>query len=279
MSDFFDQRARQISLDAFKNIASDAGPSSAEGEFDSNLERLSVSDQPAPPPRATLPTVKTAVQELLRIGVVEAEARPRIYDTLRRHPQEVAQALEPLDLICRLDEVRGLAWLWVGQGYAGDTSAEAAMQDAVAASGDDDAPPADAPVPGDGWSHPLVRRQRLTLEQSLLLALLRQHYLAHEQQAGVGGGVARVDLVQLGAELATHLGDSGSEAKDDKRLRQLLATLKDHGVVGEVDGSGYVPIRPLIAHVANPATLLALLRQYQALAATTAPRQDGEEAA
>ena len=276
MSDFFDQRARQISLDASKIIASGAQPESAQGEFDSNPEPPSASDPPASPLRATLPTVKAAVQELLRIGVVEAEARPRVYDTLRRYPQEVAQALEPLDLSCRLDEVRGLAWLWVGQGYAGDTSAEAAMQDAVAASSADDAPPADAR--DDGWSHPLVRRQRLTLEQSLLLALLRKHYLTHEQQAGVGGGVARADLAQLGAELATHLGDSGSEAKDDKRLRQLLATLKDHGVVGEVDGSGCVPIRPLIAHVANPATLLALLRQYRALAAGATPAQ-GEEGA
>ena len=79
MSDFFDQRARQISLDASKIIASGAQPESAQGEFDSNPEPPSASDPPASPLRATLPTVKAAVQELLRIGVVEAyNGGPRI---------------------------------------------------------------------------------------------------------------------------------------------------------------------------------------------------------
>ena len=254
MSDFFDQRARQQAENATEMVAARAVGESAGGLFDSeNSVRAPVSE----PARQTPGAIKAAVQELLRAGVVEAEARPKVYDTLRQFHADIARVLEPLDLQLRLDEVRGLAWLCVGQGFAGDESPAAV-------------PEPDAPEPtnvSDGWSHPLVRRQRLTLEQSLLLALLRQHYLTHEQQAGIGGGVARVALAELGAELATHLGDSGSDQKDDKRLRQLLATLKEHGVVGEVDGNDQVLIRPLIAHVANPASLLAMLRQFQALGA------------
>lgn len=205
----------------------------------------------------TPPAIKSVVQELLRTGVVEAEERPKVYELLRQRPREIAQALEPLDLQCRLDEVRGLACLSMGRNYAGDDAA--------------DTPPEGSAEPANtGWTHPLVRRQRLNLEQSLLLALLRKSYLAHEQQAGIGGGVARVGLAELGAELATHLGESGSDQKDDKRLRQLLAGLKEHGVVGDVQDNGQVPIRPLIAHVANPESLLALLRQLEGLAA-----QDG----
>lgn len=264
MSDFFDQRARQISLDASKIIASGAQPESAQGEFDSNPEPPSASDPPASPLRATLPTVKAAVQELLRIGVVEAEARPRVYDTLRRYPQEVTQALEPLDLSCRLDEVRGLAWLWVGQGYAGDTSAEAAMQDAVAASSADDAPPADAP--DDGWSHPLVRRQRLTLEQSLLLAILRREFLQREQEGGIGRPV-QIAVDSLLPQLEIYLGSTGSDMQERKRLAALLEHLRGHGVVSDVDAQERITIRPMIAHLANPENLQALLTQLRALSA------------
>ncbi|QTD47079.1 DUF4194 domain-containing protein [Ottowia testudinis] len=218
--------------------------------------------------RLTPPAVKGAVQELLRSGVVEAEERPKTYELLRQRPLEVAQALEPLDLQCRLDEVRGLAYLSVGRNYAGSESAAAPADGITDASAD---------AADTGWTHPLVRRQRLNLEQSLLLALLRQHYLTHEQQAGVGGGVARASLAELGAELATHLGESGSDRKDDKRLRQLLAGLKEHGVVGDVQDNGQVPIRPLIAHVANPDSLLALLRQFERL--TEGGQDAGEGAA
>ncbi len=255
MSNVFDQRVRQqTSQDTPEKIAARADSTTTLPGFLS--ESPAAEAKLADTERLTPPAIKSAVQELLRTGVVESEERPKMYELLRQRPREIAQALEPLDLQCRLDEVRGLAYLSVGRNYASSDSAAAAEDavDAVAESAD------------TGWTHPLVRRQRLNLEQSLLLALLRQHYLTHEQQAGVGGGVARVGLAELGAELATHLGESGSQAKDDKRLRQLLAGLKDHGVVGEVQDNGQVPIRPLIAHVANPESLLALLRQLEGLA-------------
>lgn len=247
-----------------KTIAAVEESTLAKADFPSQLPGPALAPASATP--QTLPAVKAAVQELLRAGVVEVAARSRLFEALCQYPQEVAQALEPLDLQVRLDEVRGLAYLCVGQGFAGDAAAAAVEVDAVPTQ----------PAPEDGWSHPLVRRQRLTLEQSLLLALLRQHYLAHEQQAGIGGGTARVDLAELGAELATHLGHSGSDQKDDKRLRQLLATLKEHGVVGEVEVGDRVPIRPLIAHLANPASLLALLTQFLALAGAGQDAAQGE---
>jgi hypothetical protein len=40
----------------------------------------------------------------------------------------------------------------------------------------------------------------------------------------------------------------------------LLEQLKTHGVVSEVDKKQEVTIRPLIAHLANPESLAALLR-------------------
>ncbi len=270
MSNVFDQRvnqqaAQQAEYEIPENIAARADSTPNHASFAS--EMLVGGFHLADSENLTPPAIKSAVQELLRTGVVEAEERPKVYEVLRQRPREIAQALEPLDLQCRLDEVRGLAYLSVGRSYAGSESA-------APADGTAEAP---AEALDTGWTHPLVRRQRLNLEQSLLLALLRQYYLAHEQQAGIGGGVARVGLAELGAELATHLGESGSDRKDDKRLRQLLAGLKEHGVVGDVQDNGQVPIRPLIAHVANPESLLALLGQMEGLAEGANPAGEANE--
>ncbi len=109
------------------------------------------------------------------------------------------------------------------------------------------------------WSHPLVRRQRLTLEQSLLVAILRQAFVMHEQEAGIGGSPARIAVEDLLPQFLTYFEDSGSDAKNESRLSNLLDQLKTCGIVSEVDVNGEVIIRPLIAHLANPQSLQALL--------------------
>ena len=57
----------------------------------------------------------------------------------------------------------------------------------------------------------------------------------------------------------------------------MLAGLKEHGVVGDVQDNGQVPIRPLIAHVANPESLLALLGQMEGLAEGANPAGEANE--
>ncbi len=190
-----------------------------------------ISDAPSDsgPSRA----LKDAVQELLKLGTLEAATRPNLYRTLLAQPQQVGAILAPLDLSLTLDEVRGIALLTVTPDYS------------------------DADQ--DEWNHPLVRRQRLTLEQSLLVALLRRHYVAHESESGIGAGPAQRHLDDLLPELNHFLGDKGSDAQNDKRLRQLLEQLRGHGLVSEVDNDGAFTIRPLIVHLANPENLTALL--------------------
>jgi hypothetical protein len=111
----------------------------------------------------------------------------------------------------------------------------------------------------EGWAHPLVRRQRLTLEQSLLIALLRQAFVMHEQESGVGQSAATIAVDELLPQFMAYAGDSGSDAKNESRLLNLLDQLKIHGIASEVDKKHEVVIRPLIAHVANPDSLAALL--------------------
>jgi len=184
--------------------------------------------------------VKTACQELLKYGLLDAEKKPNLYQTALTHRAEIHQILEPLDLSTRVDDVRGLIILIVAS-------------DAFSAESDE-------------WSHPLVRRQRLTLEQSLLIAILRQHYIVHEQESGIGANNATVALDELLPQIMLFLPQSGSETKDEKRLRNLLDHLKGHGIVSEINEKDQVTIRPLITHLANPNSLVALLEHFKTLA-------------
>ena len=118
----------------------------------------------------------------------------------------------------------------------------------------------------DDWTHPLMKRQRLTLEQSLLLALLRREFLQREQESGTGA-VVRITVDSLQPQLETYLGATGSDMQERKRLAALLEHLRGHGVVSDVDAQERITIRPMIAHLANPENLQALLTQLRALSA------------
>ena len=180
--------------------------------------------------------VKAAVQELMKYGILEVERKSRLFETVLTRKEQINRILEPLDLLVTLDEVRGLAFLTVAK---------------------------KAETMDDQWKHPLVRRQRLTLEQSLLVAILRQHYITHEQNAGIGAGEARLDLDELLPQLSVYLGELGSDLMEEKRLRNLLEKLKGHGIVSDVDANGMVSIRPIITHLANPETLQILLNHFK----------------
>lgn len=178
--------------------------------------------------------LREALQILLSDGLLEQVRKPNLYRTAVLEVFALNVLLEPLDLQARVDEVRGLVFLQVLR-----TGLESVDED---------------------WSHPLVRRQRLTLEQSLLLAILRQHFVHHEQEAGVGDTNAWVAVDELVAGLGSYVGDGGSESKERNRVITLLNQLKIHGVVSDPDQHGRVQIRPVIAHLANPDSLQALLQ-------------------
>ncbi|MEH6562996.1 MAG: DUF4194 domain-containing protein [Marinobacter sp.] len=183
--------------------------------------------------------LKIAAQELLKYGLLEADRKPNLYQIAINQTSAIDQILEPLDLRLKIDDIRGLAFLVV--------SAQLFAEE------------------DDEWSHPLIRRQRLNLEQSLLIAILRQHFIAHEQEAGLGAGEASIELDELLPQLQLYLGDTGSDARDQKRLRNLLENLKNHGIVSEVDANNQVVIRPIITHLANPENLQNLLQHFRKL--------------
>lgn len=193
----------------------------------------------------TASALKTAVQDLLKFGVLEAERKPNLYQLILTHHEQINRILEPLDLRLKVDAVRGMVFLLVAQGFV----AENALADV-----------------DDEWSHPLVRRQRFTLEQSLLVAILRQLFVLHEQESGIGASAALVHLDDLLPHVQLYLGDLGSDAREQKRFRNLLDNLKSHGLVSDVDEKDQFTIRPIITHLADPQSLQNLLLHFRQLA-------------
>ena len=204
------------------------------------------SPEPLPEPApeaapATPQSLRRALQELLKMGLLEQASKPQRFRHIAIDTARVNALLEPLDLQVRVDDLRGLAYVAVAPGWQADDA-------------EDD----------DEWTHPLVRRQRLTLEQSLLLAVLRREFLQREQEGGLGVAV-QLGLDGLLAQLEIYLGATGSQMQDRKRLLELLEKLRAHGVVSEVDAQDQLTIRPMIVHLANPENLQGLLAHLRGL--------------
>ena len=204
---------------------------------------------PEPPPEpapeavpATPQPLRRALQELLKMGLLEQASKPQLFRHIAIDTARVNALLEPLGLQVRVDDLRGLAYVTVAPGWQ-------------AGEAEDD----------DEWTHPLVRRQRLTLEQSLLLALLRREFLQREQESGTGA-VVRVTVDSLLPQLETYLGSTGSDMQERKRLTQLLENLRTHGMVSEVDAQDCITIRPMIVHLLNPENLQTLLLRLREVA-------------
>lgn len=215
----------------FGRIAADK----ESADFDiqtSNIHRDEPSEDSVQTPRE----VKDIVQTLLKTGRVDETEKPELFRRAMARENDIVLALEPLDLSFRLDTHRGLAFLVISE------SAYHTQDDT------------------DTWSHPLVRRQRLTLEQSLLLAILRQIFVLHETEMGIGLTPPKIPIDELLPQYLVYFGDSGSDTQDRNRLENLLEQLKVHGVVSEIDEQEEVTIRPMIVHLANPESLTELLK-------------------
>jgi len=231
MSNVFDSMISENG-DSQKDVSEAAPKATGDSAPQSSGERdASNSDTAAKTPRE----VREVTQELLRHGFIEESRKSDWFRRAIVHQKAINAALEPLDFVLHLDDHRGVAFLKVGEMENADSAEDQA------------------------WSHPLVRRQRLTLEQSLLVAILRQAFVVHEQETGVGESPARIAVEDLLLQFLTYFEDSGSDAKNESRLLKLLEHLKTHGVVSEVDKNQEVTIRPMIAHLANPQSLTALL--------------------
>lgn len=202
------------------------------------------------------PSLKSAAQELIKYGVLEENYKPNLYRICLQRSKEITQILSPLDLKMKIDDVRGLVFLLVAKDENKTNEINEQVGDLQTEYYQSEHPQSEHQ---DDWQHPLVRRQRMNLEQSLMVAILRQHFIAHELDAGIGDHRAVVHLDELLPQLNQFLGATGSDTKDDKRLRLLLEQLKSYGLVSEIDDNEKITIKPLIAHLANPENLQNLI--------------------
>lgn len=233
MSDIFDRLAEQTQAQIQTQPDIEAALDSSVG--------LQVEVRTDAEARLTERRLKDTAQNLLSLGLLEENSKRNLYKTAVTHLTELNHILEPLDFYAQVDEVRGLVFLRIL------TAPEDINND-------------------EAWSHLLVRRQRLTLEQSLLVAILRQYFVNYEQEQGIGAEGALVSVDELIPQLQLYLGDSGSESKERSRMITLLDQLKTHGIVSAPDPHDRITIRPIIAHWANPENLQALLHQIKTLA-------------
>lgn len=199
-------------------------------------EETARADADCPARNRVAADIRQAVQELLRLGYLEETRKPELFRKTIIHESAVNLALYPLDLAVKIDTHRGITLVIIRDDPEKEIGAD------------------------EQWSHPLVRRQRLTLEQSLLIAILRGAFVLHEQESGVGQRPATMAVDELLPQYLTYVEDSGSDARNETRLLNLLDQLKGYGIVSEVNEKEEFTIRPLIAHVANPESLAALLQ-------------------
>ena len=231
--DIFDRMAAQgASAQAEQSLSKEELPALVE----SGIATQSTSRTP--------PNVRQALQFLLAHGWIESATKPKLFHLIAAQATLLDALLEPLDLRVVVNDVRGLAFLAVVPDYAGDDTDESEQDD---------------------WTHPLMKRQRLTLEQSLLLALLRREFLQREQESGTGA-VVRITVDSLLPQLETYLGATGSDMQERKRLGQLLENLRTHGMVSDVDAQDCITIRPMIVHLLNPENLQTLLLRLREVA-------------
>ncbi|WEF27834.1 DUF4194 domain-containing protein [Klebsiella aerogenes] len=242
MAGFFDKLIN-------RSVTANAGSESES--LDEEVAEALVEETATNSETRTLKKIREATQELLKYGLLEETSKPNLYRVALTHPEEVTHILEPLDLDIGIDEIRGLLYVKVRL---------------------------DETPEQDEWSHPLVRRQRLNLEQSLLVAILRQHFVAWEQESGTGASQAQIAIDDLLPQLQIYLGDPGSESKERTRLLTLLDQLKGHGLVTSPDAHERIVIRPIIAHLADPMNLQALLAWLrEQIARQTSPDNASEK--
>jgi hypothetical protein len=238
MSNVFDRMLEELDQEVGPLNAPDSSASHSDSPTDSE------SPQDVQPQNlvGTSIEVKQVAQELLKQGYLEESKRPDLFRRAILRQADVQSVLEPLDLAMKVDSHRGIAFLVTTLRTANHLALESAEQ-----------------AEDEEWGHPLVRRQRLTLEQSLLIAILRQAFVMHEQESGVGSRDAVIAVEDLLPQFLVYMKDSGSDSKNESRLLHLLDQLKTYGIVSEVDKKQEIVIRPLIAHLANPESLTALL--------------------
>jgi Domain of unknown function (DUF4194) len=181
---------------------------------------------------------RRALVELMRQGVIIAESRRLVFDALCAHRVLIADHLADMYLRMLIDESAGLALLLNTQSGGSDDDEE------------------DVPA--------LISRRTLTIYDTLLLIVLRKHFLDRET---AGDTRIRIDMAQIEALLMPFLPLTGSTSSDRKKLNGAVDAMKRRKILNAVRGEDErVEISPVIRYVVNTEYLEHLLQEYRRLA-------------
>lgn len=199
-----------------------------------------LSDEPARAGRLA-PDARRAVVELMRQGVVMADRRRLVFDALCRHQALIRDHLADLYLRLQIDETAGLALLLQGEPEPEPNT-----------EGDEE----DAPA--------LISRRLLTLYDTLLLLVLRRHYLDRET---AGDTRISIDIDQIQERLIPFLPLTASQAQDRKRLNGAIDLMKKRRILAAIRGEDQrLEITPVIRYVVSAEMLEQLLLEYRRIA-------------
>lgn len=218
-------------------------------------------DGATPDPLETVPEMgltelqasRRAMQKLIARGVIYESRHEADYRVLVNDAEQVSGVLEELSLRMSIDREVGVILLRLPDDYL---------------EGEEE---------GEEGSHPLVRRRRMTLFDSLTAVVLRKHYREREL---TGEQRVRIDIEQLEQGLVPFLPLMGSEEIFRKHLRGVVDRFKDLNLLLSVRGSKTeFEIAPVIRVVVNAEWIESLVKEFQRLSDSRRDDATGEPVA
>nr|MBV6630258.1 DUF4194 domain-containing protein [Oceanococcus sp. HetDA_MAG_MS8] len=193
------------------------------------------------------PEARRAVVELMRQGVVMADSRRLVFDALCRYQEDIRNHLADMYLRMQIDEPAGLALLLQGMPEA-ESDADEGAEDSPA----------------------LISRRLLTLYDTLILLVLRRHYLDRET---AGDSRITIELDQVAERLIPFLPLTASQSQDRKRLNGSIEQMKKRRILAAVRGEAdRFEITPVIRYVVSAEMLEQLLVEYRRMADEAGPQ-------
>jgi hypothetical protein len=195
-------------------------------------------------PGAMPADARRALVSLLRHGVILANDRNKLYESLCRYQSKVRHFLADVYLQLVLDEKAGVAF--VASIEPGDESLEEG-EEVIS----------------------LINKRTLSLYDTLVLLILRKHY---QERETAGEQRIIIDADKVESHLTPFLPLINSERKARDQLNAALKRCKDKRILNTVRGSEErFEITPVIRYVVNADFLEKLLAEYLKLA-----NQNGE---
>lgn len=229
---FFDLLHGHNSVDA-TSIAEDTSPLKTDQEAVESLQPSDADDN-----RAQLPhEARRALVGLLRHGVIMAGNKRLLFDALCRYQAPIQAHLADMYLRMLLDEKAGLAILL--------------QQDSV-----------DVDDTEDDISS-LISRRTLSLYDTLLLLVLRNHY---QDREAAGEQRVVIDIERIEIALRPFLPLTNSSRSDRRQLSGALQKMKERRLISAVRGEEErFEITSVIRYVVNAEFLEQMLTEYQKL--------------